>query len=465
MTAPPGHPVSPDATVTASLCQTITRTTFETLPSRVIEVAKHIILDGLAVGVAGALEEGPRIVAAHVRSLGGTPTSSVIGHGFRTSPLLAAYVNGISMHVLDYEPMWSPPTHATSPTLPVVLALAETAQVTGREVITAFVKACELQGRLRLASRQYTPGELKYHPPGVVGVMGAVVAAAHLLALDHKQLQNALGIAASRAGGLMANVGTMTKATHCGWAAAAGLDAALLARGGFTANTEILEAPNGYADAFFGQECDYTVLLAFGQPYRMVEPGFAIKLFPSQYATHFGITAALELRKAVTEPQSIRSIRITTPVMPYVDRPFPRTGLEGKFSFQYTVAVALLDGAVTVRSFSDERRYRRDMTDLLPRITLTQSLDIPGQLERMWVEVTVELGSGERLTARCDGPKGFWGLPPLQRNEHLAKISDCLSTCLQPSEIERCIQLVDNLDTLEPEGVRELVAIAGCERA
>jgi aconitate decarboxylase len=365
------------------------------------------------------------------------------------------------MHVLDYEPMWSPPTHATSPTLPTVLALAEVENVSGREVITAFVKACEVQGRIRLASQQYTPGKLTYHPPGVVGVLGSAVAASHLFNLNVTQLQNALGIAASRAGGLMANVGTMTKATHCGWAAAAGLDAALLARRGFTGNGEIFEAPNGYVDAFFVEGFDFPALLAFGHPYRLVDPGFAIKLFPSQYATHFGITAALELQGAIANPRAVKSVQITTPVMPYVDRPLPRTGLEGKFSFQYTAAAALLDGAVNVRTFSDERRFRPDMVELLPLISLVQSDAIPGELEKMWVEVTVELRDGQRLTARCNGPKGFWGLSPLSREEHLVKIRDCLKTRLTEAQVERCIQLADDLDKLESSGVRELIVIAG----
>jgi aconitate decarboxylase len=448
-------------TVTAELCHAIVKTTFASLPPQVIKVAKQVILDGLAVAVAGSAEEGPRIVAAHLRSQGGKEASTVLGHGFKTSPVSAAYVNGVSMHVLDYEPMWSPPTHATSPTLPAVLALAEAEGVPGREVITAFVKGCEIQGRLRLASQQYTPRELKYHPPGIVGVMGSAVASAHVLNLNQQQLQHALGIAASRAGGLMANVGTMAKATHCGWAAAAGLDAALLAHRGFTGNTEIFEAPNGYVDVFFGEEFAFPALLAFGRPYRLVDPGFAIKMFPSQYATHFGITAALALHPQIGDPCTIVSVQITTPVMPYVDRPLPRTGLEGKFSFQYTVAAALLDGAVTVRTFSDERRWRQDMVTLLPTIRLVQSDAIPSALEKMWVEVSVELRSGQRVTARCNGPKGFWGLPPLTEEEHLVKIRDCLGRRLGHDEIGRCIHLVRDLDTLEPDAVRELLALVG----
>jgi aconitate decarboxylase len=446
---------------TEELCRNITQTTFATLPAPVVDVAKRIILDGIAVAVAGAGEEGPQIVAEHLKSLGAKAVSTVLGQGFKTSPVSAAYVNGIAMHVLDYEPMWSPPTHATSPTLPAVLALAETERATGQEVITAFVKGCEIQGRIRLASQQYEPGHLKYHPPGIVGVMGSAVASAHLLKLSQQQLQNALGIAASRAGGVMANVGTMTKATHCGWAGSAGLDAALLAKRGLTGNTEIFEADNGYADAFFGEAFDFSALLAFGKPYRLIEPGFAIKLFPSQYATHFGITAALELQRKIEDPAAIRTVHITTPIMPYVDRPSPRTGLDGKFSFQYTAAAALLDGTVAVQTFSEERRSQPDLVALLPRITLVQSPTIPGEMEKMWVEITVELYDGRRETARCHGPKGFWGLSPLTRDEHLGKIRDCLGVRLDKEDSERCIQLVDELDNLGPDAVQTLVTLVG----
>jgi aconitate decarboxylase len=450
--------------ITQALCQRIIDLSFDKLPTQAIAVAKRIILDGIAVAVAGAHEDGPRIAAEHIREQGGKPVATVLGHGFKTAPVSAAYVNGIAMHVLDYEPMWSPPTHATSPTLPTVLALAEQEDASGKEIITAFVKACEVQGRLRLASHQYEPGKLKYHPPGVVGVMGSAVAASHLLKLQVPQLQNALGIAASRAGGIMANVGTMTKATHCGWAAAAGLDAALLARRGFTGNTEIFEAPNGYIDVFFDKQCDVTALLAFGESYRMVDPGFAIKMFPSQYATHFGIAASLELHQQIAATAAIRAVRIATPSMPYVNRPHPRTGLDGKFSFQYTVAAALLDGAVTVRTFTDERSQQADMKNLLDVISILQTDTIPGEMEKMWVEVEVELVNGQRLTARCRGPRGFWGLPPLSRDEHLTKVRDCLRRRLTSPQTERCIQLAEGLDDLDANGVRELVSIVSCQQ-
>ncbi len=451
----------PTRQATAEICHTLTQMTFASLPDEVISVAKRVILDGIAVAVAGAKEPGPVIAATHVKNQGGKETATVIGHGFRTSPVLAAYANGIAMHVLDYEPMWSPPTHAASPTLPAILALAEERQAPGREIITAFVKGCEIQGHIRLASHQYAPGEFTVHPPSSVGLMGAAVAAAHLLELDQEQLQHALGISASRAGGLMANVGTMAKATHCGWAALSGLDAALLAAHGFTGNSTVFEAPNGYVEHFFGERFQYDELLRLGQLYRMVEPGFVMKMFPCQYGTHFGILAALELRQQIASPDSIRAIHITTPVMPYVDRPAPHSGLDGKFSFQYTVAAALLDGEVSIRTFSDDYCAQPALAALLSRTHLTQDETIPGVLEKMWADVAVELQDGRRLTARCNGPQGFWGQQPLARDDHMVKIRDCLGVHLTEEHTQQCIQLVERLETLDAPQIAQLMTLIG----
>ena len=209
--------------LTAELSSRIAVARFDDLPPEAVAAARRLVLDGLAVALAGAVEEDAiPIMAAHYRRLGGEPQCTAIGCGFRTDPVRAAALNGAAMHVLDFEPMWSPATHALSTTLPVALALAEARGAPGREVLTALVKGIEIQGWLREASGQFTPDVLQFHPPGLVGPMGAVAAAGHLLGLDAGRLANAFGIAASRAGSVFGNVGTMTKSTHCGQAGSLG---------------------------------------------------------------------------------------------------------------------------------------------------------------------------------------------------------------------------------------------------
>jgi 2-methylcitrate dehydratase PrpD len=440
------------AGLTRKLCARMAQTTFDTLGGDCIARVKQAIRDGIAVAVAGAREEPVALLAGHVESLGGTPQATVWRYGYKTSTVQAAYVNGVAVHVLDFEPMWLPPTHSVSPVLPVALALAEANGHGGREIIAAVATGMELQGRIQYAADQFEPEKLRFHPPGVAGVMGAAATAGALLNLDEERLAWALGIAGSRAGALLANIGSMTKATHCGRAASSGLDAALLAAAGYTASTEILEAPRGFAETFFPDGFDAGRLLGYGTPFRIVDPGLAIKSFPSQFATHWAITAALAVREAVGDPRAIERVVLTAPVMGYIDRPKPAHGHEGKFSFQYTAAAALLDGQVGIDSFTDARRFSADMEALLGKIELRQDPTIPGEWLNMRVTIEVT-AAGRTHNHTSSGPKGAWGQAPLTDAEHEVKLRDCLRRGLTPAAANELLERLGRLETLDANDI------------
>ena len=444
--------------VSQDLSVLISQAEFRSLPPEVVEVAKTVILDGLGVTLAGSVEPPARIVAEYTQEMGGTPQCSVWGHRFKTSPVMAAFANGVAGHVLDYEVMWHPATHATSPTLPGILALAESQQRSGQEVITALVTGFEVQGRIRVASAKL---DLRgFHPPGLVGVMGSAAAASVMLKLPAEQTRMALGIAASRAGGVSANTGTMTKATHCGNAGRMGLEAALLAAKGFTGHADIFEHPAGYVSVCFGEGFDLeAVTRDFGHPYRMVDPGIGIKKHPSQYGTHRGIDAALELRQTYDiDPAQITSIQIETPVMRYTDRGAPRTGLEGKFSFQYTVASALLDGRIGMGTFTDAQVRRPEIAELLAKTPLHMDPKIPSNFDEMWITVSVQIQDGKAYSVRCDRPRGIWG-NPLSREERLTKVRQCAARVLSDADIEKLIEMVENLEHASSQDILALVGL------
>ena len=449
--------------VTSQLCKKITATGYADLGAPVTAAARRLVLDGIAIAVAGSKEDAIQILAQHFKEQGGVPQATAIGNSLRLNTVSAAALNGAAMHVLDFEPMWSPANHALSTTLPGALALAEARGSNGRELLTALVKGVEIQGWIRQSSGQFEARTTRFHPPSAVGPLGSAVAAGHLIGLDAGRLAHALGIAASRAGGLLANAGTMTKSSHCGHASALGLQSALLAEQGFTANIDVFEAPQGYAAAFYDDRFKAQEMLGFGHaPLRIVEPGYAIKLFPSQFGTHFGITAALELHPQITATAAIRQVILTAPVMAYVDRPRPKTGLEGKFSLQYTAAAALLDGKVGIPTFTDQRLAEPDMQKLLGKFEVRLDPTIPGRFEEMYVELSVALDSGRILKTRCNGPRGKWGTPPIGDAEHLVKVRDCLATRFQPAVAESIIELAQNFDDLDEAGVRQLMQLVGC---
>jgi aconitate decarboxylase len=290
--------------------------------------------------------------------------------------------------------------------------------------------------------------------------MGSAAAAPHLLQLAPEPLAHAFGIAASRCGGLSANTGSMVKCTHCGNAAAGGLEAALMAARGYTAHPAIFDAPRGYVETFFPQHFDYEALLAYGRPFRCVDPGMAIKFFPSKFPTHFVIAAALGLRQKIGDPARIARIEIVTPDIDDADRPHPRSGLEGKFSFQYCVATALVDGHVGTGSFTDALRFRPVVVDLLAKTALKRDPGRTRDTSRMAVDVEVVLDDGSRHRETCSKPPGFWG-EPVDRGMHAAKVRDCLAVRLPQERVERVMAMVGELERLTPPQVGELLSLLG----
>jgi aconitate decarboxylase len=451
---------------TNALCERITNIQFENLDEQVRSLATQLFLDGIAVAVAGARQEKPpQILADYVREQGGPAQATVFNFGFRASLTQAAYVNGASMHVLDYEPMWNPPNHQLSTCLPAILALAEHLQADGATVLTALVKGIETMSRLRWAApRQRDLTVIDFHPPGIVGPMGAAVASSHLLGLDAETMGRALGIVASRCSALWPNNGTDTKSLHCGLASSNGLEAALLASRGFNSNPDILGAPRGYVETFFDRdEFLWDELMAFGNPYRMVNPGYAIKMWPSQFGTHYIFTACFELRDQITDIEDIRSVVITCPPLDYPNRPRPATGLAGKFSWQYAAALALLDSEIGMHSFSDERRFAPDMEALLPRVSLCQPEEFTFSMDGCGdpFVVTVELASGRRLQASCNGPRGSWGKEPITLEEHSVKLRECLSLGLPAADVDEILILGKSLAVLTPAELATLLRLLG----
>ncbi len=438
----------------------------EPLDSMARQAAVTLFVDGISVAALGSAQPGPALLAVLAMENTSRPEASLIGHGASCAAAEAARVNGASMHVLDYEPMWNPANHSLSPALSPLLALVEReaksperrkADSIGLRFLAALAAGIEAQARLRLASSQFNPAELFFHPPGTVGPIGSAVASGIFLGLDRDQMVHAIGIAASRAGGLQANAGTMTKALHCGQAAASGLESALLAQRGFTADADALGDPRGYGAAFFGVGFAPQALSAPKATWHIVEPGPAFKLYPSQYGTHFIITAAREAYARLPGDAEIEAVEIICPPMPYVDRPNPTTGLAGKFSFQYVAAATLLDGTVAVDSFTDGRRFAPDLVALLPRIVVTPDPAREGRFDRMTVDLVVRCADGAVVSTRCDGPPGIWGrsCPPEQLQ---SKASDCLTSAFGSERATHILNAAFAVDRFDHDDFLRLMA-------
>jgi aconitate decarboxylase len=449
-------------TLTAQLVEQILAVEYGALPLEAIDMAKQVTLDGLAVMLAGATEPlgVGRIATQYVREMGGAPQASVIAGGFKSSMLNAAYANGTMAHALDFDNTWYPLNHPTSPTLPAILAIAENYRLSGKQIIEAIVVAFEVQGRLRLAATGLKTGA-GFHKPGTTGTFGATAAAARLLRLNHEQTLMAMGIAGSRAGSISINTGSMTKSSHSGHAARMGVECGVLAKMGWTASADVF-GPKGFFDTFLHGDAKPELLTQeFGRPFRMVDPGVGFKKHPSNYFTHRPIDAALALRDEFSlRPEQIDHVEVIFPRFEYVNRPQPDSGLDGKFSVQYTTAVALLDGEITVDSFTNERRFAPDLAALLPKVKLHVDDTIAADFDQMHVVVNVWLSDGRKLSKRIDKLAGWIG-SPLTREQRLKKFFSCARRVIEESAAHRVLELVERLDTL-PD-VMEIMDIVRCD--
>lgn len=450
--------------VTETIADFVVNTGYRQIPAEAIGIAKQAILNSLGCALAGASEPVVEKVSRYVKRLGGKKEAGVIAWGFKTSTPFAALVNGTMAHVLDYDNVaaswWGHPTVVLMPT---VLALAEKEKLSGESVLEAYVLGFEVGSRLNrgLGIGYYQAG---WHSTIVAGTMATAVAAAKLMDLKAREVRVALGIAASLAGGLKRNFGTMTKSLHAGTAAQNGIIAASLAADGFTADDSIIEVPQGYCDMFSRDYSLEKITGPLGSPFNIISPGLSIKPYPCCRIMHQSIDAILALaQERGINAADVAEVRCrTSPALPaqlYYHQ--PQTGLEGKFSIEYCMTVAILDGQVKLAQFEDERVRRSDVQELLRVVRYDHPEGIDWAKAPLPQAVTVKLKNGREFTHEVRYARGD-PANPSSPQELADKFHDCARRSLSPAQIERCVELVSGLENLKDiNPLAELLTSAG----
>lgn len=366
-----------DGSATSALVESVAGITFDAIPVDARTVARHCLLDWFGVALGGSREPLSEII---VREAGDGGASTLVGRGERAGMLSAALINGTMSHALDFDDTHTLMSgHPSVPVVPAVLALAERDGHDGRAIVAAIVTGIETECRLGALVNpgHYTTG---FHATGTLGTFGAAAAAAHLLHLDDAGWHQAMALAGTQAAGLKSGFGTMAKPLHAGRAASNGLLAALLARGGFTGNPQIVEVAQGFGATHAATSLDAARIERLRGRFLITDTLF--KYHASCYLTHAAIEAALQLRAsgdfAVRDIDSVE-IQGSTGSIGVCDIAEPGTGLEGKFSLRATTAMALLgDRTGDPAAFSDERMRDHDLVALRDRTTFIARPEVPG---------------------------------------------------------------------------------------
>lgn len=362
---------------------------YDALPDAVVHEARRAMLNWLGCVLGAAHEPAVRIatdVMAESRPAG---EAAVLGYDSELLDVAgAALVNALGAHLYDFDDTHARSIlHPSAATAAVALALGESLDLTGAEVIAAYVAGTEVACRVAAA---VTPqhNDLGWHVTGTVGTFGAAAAAARLLSLEAREAVMALGLAATQAAGLRENFGTMAKPLHPGKAAWNGLLSARLARRGFTASEEGLVGRRGFL-AVMAPDADRGALTEdLGREYETLKNRY--KPYACGVVTHAAIDAAVEARHSGVAAARVASIRAH--VHPLVKELTAKTGLrkglEGKFSVFHCIAVGLLDGRAGPREFTDERVLDPEVVALSKRIELVVDPSMAEEAARLDIRTT-----------------------------------------------------------------------------
>jgi 2-methylcitrate dehydratase PrpD len=434
---------------THTLAEFAVTTTFDDIPSDVVERAKRAIKDYVGVALYGSQHAVGDRISSYVEWCLSGDDATVLGRG-TASPPGAALANGAFGHAIDYDDTFeSIVIHPTSPVFPAALASVEMADGSGRDALTAYIVGCEAAFRTGHATypSHYDNG---WHSTGTVGTFGAAAAAASALGLSVEETEYAFGIAASCSSSLKKNFGTMTKPLHAGHAAQMGVRAALLADAGFTADDAVFEGDIGYGRVMTpGGEYDPSAITdGLGERWAVDDIGY--KPYPSGVITHAAMDALREVvEREDLQPDDVESVRVAlddaaSEMLIHAD---PSDALQAKFSIEFCLTAILRERDAGVREFSDE--YVADPRTRAVMATVEREFEpnlFGGEFAGYGARVTLTTTDGEEYVGI---EKYAPGSPnnPVSDERLDAKFFECAEPTVGRDRAATIAAAIDDLDT------------------
>ncbi len=390
--------------------------TYEQVPAAARERALQCIIDTTGAALFGSRLPWSRIVAGHAEQCGGNGDSGVIGTALKVSPPAAALANGVCAHAFELDGLRKPSAgvHPGAILLPAALAVAQDQGASGRDLLTAFVAGAEVMFRIGLAAKQSTE-TLGFHAPGINGPYGSAIVAGKLLGLNADQLTQALGIAGSMGGGLLAFAkagnGAMVKRLHMGRAAEAGVVAALLARDGYEGPDTVLEGQFGYLESYCRDGDPSLLTKDLGTHFDIVYA--CLKRYACHITAHTPVQSLQELRTEHGfggDDVAALTIHARHKVMSHHDIREPRDVAGAQYSVPFCAAIALYYDVNDPMAFSETALNDAKVRTLSRNLQLVE-MDVAEPGGAWSTQVVVQLKDGRRFERFAEDFKGTPATP------------------------------------------------------
>ncbi len=413
-----GRPTTNPEGPTGRLATWVASTTLADVPASTRERARHLILDGIACAIVGAQLPVSRTGVQAITVLDDAGDVPIIGWGGRTTSapsaalLNSSFIQGFELD--DYHPL--APLHSNALVLPAMLAAASRiGPVSGARFLRGAILGYETGPRVGMALGGLDMLSRGWHSGTVFGPLAAAAAAGTLYSLDAAGFEDAFGIAATQAGGLMsAQFESMVKRMQHGFASRNGLTAAALAEAGYVGIKRVFEREYGGFLAAFGEGHNPDATQIYANLGTVWETDrITVKAYAAMGLLHAAIDAALELRaEGDVPPEQIERIEIDMPEAAYqhggwqAQRPLEPIGAQ--MNVAYAVAAALLDGQVLIEQFAANRINRDDVWHLIDRTETRheKTYDDLSVEERLTTRVALTLADGSVSEKTVVHPRG-----------------------------------------------------------
>ncbi len=406
--------------------------------------ARTLVTDVLGVAVAGADTPEGVIALRTMGPLGGPGTSAVPLTGQRFDPATSALITGTMAYSIGLTDTHSQSiTHPGPSVVPTALAVGEMTGAGDEAILAAIVLGVETVVRVGAVVNPSHRAR-GFHPTATCNPFGAAVTASYLLGQTLDQTLSALGIAGSLAGGLyeFRHEGSMLMALHGGWPAHSGIKAALLAGGGFTGPSTVLEGPEGFFRAFADDiRPEHLAVASEGQPWGVQE--LALRPYNACRYAHSGIDA-LALIKAEHGPiaaDDVKALTVWTHRTAVEQECEPNSVVGARLSTAFTIALTFLQGP-RQDPISEAELADDEVQSLLARTVIREDPRLTSLFPREWAcRVVIELTDGRVLEAEVTVPNGE-PANPLTEAEQVGKFARLAGPRLGP---ERAVGLANGL--------------------
>ena len=404
------------------------------------EQLKTLILDFFAAAYAGYKQNRTfnEAVEKVVYSQRGAEESCVLFQNRKYPARIAAFMNSVYGHGAELDDGNKKAAgHAGVHLIPAVFALADKLKSSNDDVLLALATGYEAYIRISSAAQ---PGLVArgFHSTGVAGTLACAAACARLYHLDAQGIEDAIALATTMTGGLLSygDSRPAIKPLNPGKAAENGVFAAMLANEGMQGPTEALEGQNGW---FHAVTDDVHEEFMKGSDHLLLHDCY-FKLYPSCRHTHCGIDAAVALHEKVkAEDIDAVNVYIYPNAIKLAGIKIPKDQDETKFSIQYTLACALLNGSYGI-SDMDPPRLTEDVLALIEKSHLIPDSSMEDRAKGIrGTRVELILKNGTKIDETVLVPKGD-PEKPLTRDDIIEKLKVCAGEQADENTLKKLVE-------------------------